>query len=311
MISLPAFVVAIVMAVLVSVLVDARPAITQPNAKNAVTTTVDYDVIKFAESSTKDNGLSWEHLTGNYKSTGRPYSAYFATFHPSYFSFYPSSLGGCVSLVKTSQSSHESWSDCAFATNGGFFDTNPAHLVADNGTLCVGNLISSDQSGKQVYNQYTDAGTGRANFGISLVTQEMIIGFIDGATPSTIQFSQLMSGWGWVVRDGASNVDHSQDLPIGSGFVSEKAPRTAVGAMPDGRMFLLEIDGEEDILAGPDLHEQAELLVSLGVSSAVNIDGGGSSVAVANGAVVDVPTCKDTPEVCERAVASFTCVQKA
>ena len=295
----------------VLVLVEGRPAITQPGPGNAVSVSSDYDVIKFAEMSAKDNGLSWQHLTGNYKSTGRPYSAYFATFHPSYFSFYPSSPGGCVSLVKTSQSSHESWSDCAFATNGGFFDTNASHLAADNGTLCVGNLISSDQSGKEIYKQYTDAGTGRANFGISLVTQEMIVGFIDQTTPKVVQFSQLMSGWGWVVRDGVSNVDKSQDLSSGSGFVSEKAPRTAVGAMPDGRMFLLEIDGEEDILAGPDLHEQAELLVSLGVNSAVNIDGGGSSVAVANGAVVDVPTCKDTPEVCERAVASFTCVRKA
>ena len=61
---------------------------------------------------------------------------------------------------------------------------------------------------------------------------------------------------------------------------------------------------------GPDLFELAELLVSLGVEGAINIDGGGSSVSVFNGTVVDSPTCNDTPEVCEREVASITCVRK-
>jgi N-acetylglucosamine-1-phosphodiester alpha-N-acetylglucosaminidase len=75
-------------------------------------------------------------------------------------------------------------------------------------------------------------------------------------------------------------------------------------------MILLEIDGEEDILYGPDLFETAELLVSLGVEGAINIDGGGSSVSVYNGKVIDYPTCSDTSEMCERHVASFACVKK-
>ena len=75
-------------------------------------------------------------------------------------------------------------------------------------------------------------------------------------------------------------------------------------------MILLQIDGEEDILAGPDLNETAELLIGLGVESAINIDGGGSSVSVADGTIVDYPTCNDTSEKCERNVASFACVKK-
>ena len=118
-----------------------------------------------------------------------------------------------------------------------------------------------------------------------------------------------------------------------------------IGVYKNGTMLSLVIDGEEDILEGPDLFETAELLVMLGVESAVNIDGGGSSVAVYQGSiyiylylfiymyiiythyicylfvynplshtiyvgnVVDEPTCKDTPEICERAVASITCVK--
>jgi exopolysaccharide biosynthesis protein len=75
-------------------------------------------------------------------------------------------------------------------------------------------------------------------------------------------------------------------------------------------MVLLEIDGEEDINYGPDLFETAELMVGLGVESALNIDGGGSSVSVKNGKVISAPTCNDTPEICERAVANIACVRR-
>ena len=276
-------------------------------------TTLDFDVFAYSPPADKStNQLSWKHLTGNYSSTGRPYSAYFAVFHPSYFAFYPSSPFGCKSLVKPSEASYQPWSDCEYATNGGFFDTNPDNLAKDNGTLCENNLVSSDFSGKLLYSQLPDGGVKRANFGISAGTSEIITGFIDAETiSSSYQFTQLLTGFGWVVRGGVSNVALTQDLKPTDGFVTEKAPRTAVGVMPSGLMCLLEIDGEEDIYAGPDLFEQAELLVSLGVLSAVNIDGGGSSVSVSKGQVIDVPTCKDTPEVCERATASFACVHKA
>jgi N-acetylglucosamine-1-phosphodiester alpha-N-acetylglucosaminidase len=93
------------------------------------------------------------------------------------------------------------------------------------------------------------------------------------------------------------------------GFTLEKAPRTAVGVFQNGTMILLEVDGIESLDIGPDLYEMAELLISLGVHSAVNLDGGGSSVSVLNGEVISSPHCTDTLKVCERAVASFTCVR--
>ncbi len=112
------------------------------------------------------------------------------------------------------------------------------------------------------------------------------------------------------MRHGASNVNTSQDLTYEpNGFTLEKAPRDAVGVFQNGTMLLLEVDGEEDINYGPDLFEFAELLVDLGVDSAVNIDGGGSSVSVSEGKVIDLPTCNDTPEICEREVANIACVR--
>ena len=136
-------------------------------------------------------------------------------------------------------------------------------------------------------------------------------GFIDANATATLNFTQLVTGWGWLVRNGVSYVNASQDLSYSEGgFTLEKAPRTAIGWNRDGSMVLLEIDGEEDINAGPDLFEVAELLVSLGVDNAINLDGGGSSTSVEDGNVINYPTCSDTSEKCERAVASFTCVHK-
>ena len=61
-------------------------------------------------------------------------------------------------------------------------------------------------------------------------------------------------------------------------------------------------------LVGPrDNEPRASCVVSV---AAVNIDGGGSSVAVYKGKVVSHPTCADTPVECERAVLTTTCVSE-
>lgn len=132
-----------------------------------------------------------------------------------------------------------------------------------------------------------------------------------------------------------SYVSNSSDLPSDpEGFTYIAAPRTAAGYFKNGSMILLQVgaphraalrclaadilyaaaqvDGQEDIEWGPNLFEVAELLVSLGVEGAVNLDGGGSSVSVLHGQYIDLPTSSDVyPEVQERAVASFACVRNS
>ena len=260
---------------------------------------VDYDIIAASVNETLLNMFS---LQGFYNSTGRPYSAFAASFSPNKFSFYPPVAEGCVELVQTSVSSSSTY-DCEYATNGAFFTWD----ISSTGSLCIGNLISDSRS----WQTPTDgSGTDRANFGITS-DGSIVTGFIDTNIIETTSFSQLITGIGWLVRNGKSNVQSSPDLSFEEGgFTLEKAPRTAIGVFSNGTMILLEIDGEEDIEAGPDLFEVAELLVSLGVESAVNLDGGGSSVSVHDGEVISQPTCKDTPEICERAVASIACVRR-
>lgn len=274
----------------------------QPTFENLNLSTVEsFD--EFVPEDSTAGPLTRLTLIGNYESTGRPYSGFAAVFPPSRLAFYPSSQSGCVELVQPSYSSNETY-NCEYATNGAFFTWD----LTTTGSYCLGNLVSDDR----VWQLPTDGtGTGRANFGIKS-DGTIVTGFFSQSTINTTSFSQLITGYGWLVRDGQSYVKSSQDLggfDDPNSFVNEKAPRTAVGVFRNGTIVLLEVDGEEDIKAGPDLFEMAELFISLGVESAVNIDGGGSSVSVYKGEIVDVPTCNDTPEVCERAVANIACVK--
>ncbi len=54
-------------------------------------------------------------------------------------------------------------------------------------------------------------------------------------------------------------------------------PRTAVGVKPDGTVILLTVDGRQKNAAGMNLFELAKIMKWLGCSSAINLDGGGST----------------------------------
>jgi hypothetical protein len=74
-------------------------------------------------------------------------------------------------------------------------------------------------------------------------------------------------------------------------FSTDLHPRTAIAALEDGRALLLVADGrhppERVGLALPDL---ARLLIELGAQEAINLDGGGSTTLVVNGAILNSPS---------------------
>ena len=174
---------------------------------------IDYDTFNSNHKVHINNGLIWNHLTGNYSSTGRPYSAYFASFNREYFSFYSYNMETCTDYGTTSDISIKY--NCEYATNGGFF------IMGSNSTesKCEGNLVSDSY----IVQIPTDtSGTKRANFGID-INNNIITGFMDNTTLASIQWKQLLTGNGWVVRNGESYVNTSPDLGGGtSGFCTEK-----------------------------------------------------------------------------------------
>ena len=75
-------------------------------------------------------------------------------------------------------------------------------------------------------------------------------------------------------------------------------PRTAIGVRADGTVILFVADGRQDISYGFRLVSLAETLISFGCVYAINLDGGGSSTAVAkfpgddNASLVNSPSDK-------------------
>ncbi|NJO02754.1 MAG: hypothetical protein HC880_14680 [Bacteroidia bacterium] len=61
-----------------------------------------------------------------------------------------------------------------------------------------------------------------------------------------------------------------------------KNPRTAMGYTADNKLILMVVDGrQEDLSIGATLEELAEMMLQVGCFGAVNLDGGGSSVIIA------------------------------
>ncbi|HEV3365467.1 MAG TPA: phosphodiester glycosidase family protein [Acidimicrobiia bacterium] len=74
-------------------------------------------------------------------------------------------------------------------------------------------------------------------------------------------------------------------------FTRGRQPRTLVGWNPAGERLLVTVDGRQpDTSVGMTLAEAADLLLALGATDGINLDGGGSTTFVAGGTVVNTPS---------------------
>ena len=67
-------------------------------------------------------------------------------------------------------------------------------------------------------------------------------------------------------------------------------PRTAIGLIDTNHFVFVVSDGRTSESAGLSLYELATFMSGLGVKTAYNLDGGGSSTMYFNGNVVNHPT---------------------
>lgn len=74
-------------------------------------------------------------------------------------------------------------------------------------------------------------------------------------------------------------------------FTRGRQPRTLVGWNPAGERLLVTVDGRQpETSVGMTLAEAADLLLALGATDGLNLDGGGSTTFVAAGTVVNTPS---------------------
>lgn len=84
-----------------------------------------------------------------------------------------------------------------------------------------------------------------------------------------------------------SNISVSESEEVGKAMASN--PRTAIGIIDDLHYVFVVSDGRTDESSGLSLYELATILEDLGVETAYNLDGGGSSTMYFNGEVVNTP----------------------
>src|SRR5581483_12030475 len=77
----------------------------------------------------------------------------------------------------------------------------------------------------------------------------------------------------------------------GDDFTDGRHPRTLVGWKPGGDTLLVTVDGRQPgETVGMSLFEATDLLIALGATDGINLDGGGSTTFVQGGAVVNQPS---------------------
>ena len=79
-------------------------------------------------------------------------------------------------------------------------------------------------------------------------------------------------------------------VPGSTGSFFARNPRTIVGTTADGQVLFVTIDGRQTTSVGTTLRETAAVAQSLGMTDAVNLDGGGSTTMAVAGQVVNQPS---------------------
>lgn len=93
--------------------------------------------------------------------------------------------------------------------------------------------------------------------------------------------SQAVNGRQRLLRDGVSVVP-----PVNNSFFARN-PRTFIGSKRTGELVIGVIDGRRVTSVGTTLDETAAVAKSLGLWNSINLDGGGSSTMVVEGAVIN------------------------
>ncbi len=184
---------------------------------------------------------------------------------------------------KTSQIAEDN--DAVIAINGDYYGAQEKGYVIKNGVL----YRSTARNNAQDLVIYTD-GTWEIINESEITAEELME---KGAY-------QLLSFGPGLIVDGEISV--STDYEVGKAMASN--PRTAIGYIDEGHYVFVVSDGRTSTSEGLSVYQLAEFMESLGVETAYNLDGGGSSTMVFNGEVINNPTTSGN-KIKERSVSDI------
>ena len=161
--------------------------------------------------------------------------------------------------------------DAILAINGDYYGSQERGYVIRNGVI----YRDTAESGQQDLVIKKD-GSFEVIYEDEVSAEELLA---DGAV-------QVLSFGPALVEGGSIQVSENEEV----GRAMSSNPRTAIGIIDDCHYVFVVSDGRTEESEGLSLYELAQFMDSLGVETAYNLDGGGSSTMVFNGQVINNPT---------------------
>ena len=164
--------------------------------------------------------------------------------------------------------------------------------AANNAVLAInGDYYGARERGYVIRNGVLYRDTGSDDTDILCIYADGHFEITDSGEKSALQLIdegvwQAFSFGPSLIEDGEVSV--SPDDEVGRAMASN--PRTAIGIIDDLHYVFVVSDGRTDESRGLSLSELADYMKTLGVKTAYNLDGGGSSTMYFNGEVINVPT---------------------
>ena len=176
--------------------------------------------------------------------------------------------------------------DAILAINGDYYGAQKQGYVIRNGVLYRSSSAGSDQEDLVIY---ADGSFEVINEGD--ITAEALLE--NGAV-------QVLSFGPGLIEDGEIAVTQNEE--VDKAMTSN--PRTAIGIIDSLHYVMVVSDGRTSESEGLTLYQLAQVMEDLGVTTAYNLDGGGSATMVFDGEVVNNPTT-DGRKITERSVSDI------
>ena len=176
--------------------------------------------------------------------------------------------------------------NAVLAINGDFYGARNAGYVIRNGQLLRSESQSDDQEDLVIYKD----GSMKIIKEGDVTAEELL----DNNAYQVLSFGPAL------IENGKIAVDSSDE--VGKAMASN--PRTAIGIIDENNYVFVVSDGRTSESQGLTLKELAEFMQELNVTTAYNLDGGGSSTMYFNGQIVNKPTTNGN-SIQERAVSDI------
>ena len=177
-----------------------------------------------------------------------------------------------TNVTETTSSMAEN-NNAILAVNGDYYGTDRSGYVIKNGVI-YRNTVRSDSEYPDLA-VYKD-GSFKIIYETEVTAEELLA---DGVV-------NLFAFGPSLIENGEISVDQNTEVRQ----AMTKNPRTAIGIVDKNHYILVVSDGRTSESEGLSLYELAEVLKEYGVTTAYNLDGGGSSTMYFNGNIVNNPT---------------------